>query len=65
MSDEPETVAVLPDESPIEYRRRVPSLSVAGVIISAYDFGVSTLPPCSAFSHVIRSSAVEQIAPPA
>src|SRR5437867_3382379 len=54
-----------PTTSPIEYRRRVPSLSVAGLVISAYDLGVSTLPPCSAFSHVIRSSAVEQIAPAA
>jgi len=40
-------------------------LSVAGIIISAYDLGVSTLQPCSVFNHVIRSSAVEQIAPAA
>ena len=28
-----------------------------GFIITAYDLGVSTLPQCSAFTHVIRSSA--------
>src|SRR5216683_2156777 len=54
-----------PTVSPMEYRRRVPSFSVDGVIISADDFGESTLPPCSACSHLIMSSAVEQSAPAA
>src|SRR5688500_4611472 len=45
------------------YRSTVPSLSFAGVINSAYDFGESTLPPCSALSQVTRSPAVEQSDP--
>src|SRR5687767_7396701 len=47
------------------YRSTVPSLSFAGVINSAYDFGDSTLPPCSALSQVTRSPAVEQSEPAA
>ena len=38
-------------------------MSFEGAIISAYDFGDSTLPPCSALSHVTMSPAVEQIEP--
>src|SRR5437773_9799107 len=47
------------------YRSDVPSLSFAGAINSAYDFGESTLPPCNACSQVIKSPAVEHMPPPA
>ena len=50
---------------PSPYRSGVPSLSLAGVVISWYDFGDSTLPPCSALTHVTRSPAVEQSDPAA
>src|SRR5688572_29294234 len=48
---------------PMAYRSAVPSFSFDGAIISAYDLGDNTLPPCSALSQVTRSPAVEQSDP--
>jgi hypothetical protein len=50
-------------EMPIPYRVGVPSASVDAVVISVYDFGESTLPPCSACSHATMSPADEQSEP--
>src|SRR5436190_13635668 len=45
------------------YRSSVPSFNFDGVVISAYDFCESNLPPCKALIQMTRSPAVEQSEP--